>query len=75
MSGLGPTIGGDQPGPGLRIRLDHPKALPSADFTCSCGHTEDATGAREVQQLVARAERHQRDDCTNPAVRAAHPPR
>ncbi|RLL66969.1 hypothetical protein [Streptomyces sp. Z26] len=82
---LGPTVGGDTPGPGLRVRLDHPKALPSADFCCACGQlAEDAVGAREVQQLVIRAERHMRDTCTNPAVRAAaahrdwrrhHPPK
>lgn len=70
--GIAPTIGGDRPGYGLRVRLDHPKALATADFNCACGAmAEDATGEREVQQLVIRAERHMRDHCTDPNVRAA----
>lgn len=70
--GLAPTIGDPTPGCGLRVRHDHPRALPSADFNCACGDfAEDAAGDREVQQLVIRAERHMRDECTNPAVRAA----
>lgn len=70
--GIAPTIGGDRPGYCLRVRLDHPKALATADFTCACGDmAEDATGEREVQQLVIRAERHMRDTCPNPNVRAA----
>lgn len=72
MKGIAPTIGGDRPGCGLRVRLDHPKALAAADFNCPCGDfAEDATGEHEVQQLVIRAARHMRDDCTNTEVRAA----
>ncbi|MFJ7067528.1 hypothetical protein [Streptomyces sp. NPDC101115] len=72
--GIGPTIGGPRPGPGLRIRLDHAKAksLAAADFVCVCGlPAEDAVGYDAVQSLAIRAERHMRDDCPVPEVRAA----
>lgn len=72
MSGVGPTIGGTQPGFGLRIRFDS-KALDmaSADSSCPCGYAEDAVGFAEAQALVVRYGRHRRDDCPIPAVRAA----
>jgi hypothetical protein len=72
--GAGPTIALPHPGYGLRIRLDHAKAktLAAADFACSCGApSEDAFGYEDVESLVIRAERHMRDDCPNPDVRAA----
>ncbi|MFF5451839.1 hypothetical protein ACFY40_11440 [Streptomyces sp. NPDC012950] len=72
--GIGPTIGNPAPGPGLRVRLDHAKAktLAAADFVCSCGRPpEDAVGYDAVEALVIRAERHMRDDCPVPEVRAA----
>jgi hypothetical protein len=71
---LGPTIGGPHPGHGLRVRFPPPKAhsMASADFSCSCGkYAEDAVGYEAVEQLVIKAGRHQRDECTNPEVRAA----
>ena len=73
MSGLAPTIGNPRPGYGLRVRLDSNKAksLASGDFACPCGLAEDATGYGEVQALVVRYGRHQRDECPNPEVRAA----
>ena len=72
--GCGPTIGSPSPGFGLRIRLDHAKAksLAAADFACPCGRpSEDALGYDAVEALVIRAERHMRDDCPLPEVRAA----
>ncbi|MFI8853640.1 hypothetical protein ACIGW3_26090 [Streptomyces sp. NPDC053499] len=71
--GLAPTIGGNRPGSGLRIRFDHKNTdLASADFSCRCGHpAEDAIGGPAVQQLVVRAERHMRDDCPLPDIRRA----
>lgn len=72
MTGIGPTIGNPRPGYGLRVRLDSPKAksLASADFTCPCGHAEDALGYAEVEALARRSQRHKRDDCPIPEVRA-----
>ncbi|MFD5663415.1 hypothetical protein ACFWIK_00700 [Streptomyces anthocyanicus] len=72
-TGIGPTIGNPAPGYGLRIRLDNAKAksLAAADFTCPCGHAEDATGYAETEQLVIRAARHRRDVCPIPEVREA----
>jgi hypothetical protein len=70
--GLGPTIGGSTPGPGLRVRLDRPNGLPTGDFDCACGEfAESAVGAAEVQAMTVRAERHMRDTCSNTEVRAA----
>lgn len=68
----GPTICGPHPGYGIRIRHDHPNALASADADCRCGRfAASATGEIETQNLVIRAERHMRDDCTLPDVRRA----
>ncbi|MGO4630538.1 hypothetical protein AB4225_06275 [Streptomyces sp. 2RAF24] len=70
--GIGPTIGGPRPGCGLRVRMDHNKALPTGDFNCACGEfAEDAVGRDEVAAMAIRAERHMRDECPVPAVRAA----
>ncbi|MFI1677010.1 hypothetical protein [Streptomyces sp. NPDC020607] len=71
MNGLGPTIGNPHPGYGIRVRLDNAKAksLAAADFTCPCGHAEDALGYAETEQLVIRAQRHRRDSCPVPEVR------
>ncbi|MFI1467611.1 hypothetical protein [Streptomyces wuyuanensis] len=73
MNGIGPTIGNPHPGDGLRVRLDSNKAksLASGDFTCPCGHAEDAVGYAEVELLVIRYGRHRRDDCPIPEIRAA----
>lgn len=72
MSGFGPTIGNPAPGPGLRVRFDGSKSLVAADWSCACGApSEDAVGPDPVQQLVLRAERHRRDECTNEDVRRA----
>lgn len=74
MNGLGPTIGNPRPGYGLRVRLDHAKAktLAAADFNCAGGDfAEEAVGYEAVKELVIRAERHMRDECTNEDVRAA----
>ncbi|MDT0381386.1 hypothetical protein RM572_21750 [Streptomyces sp. DSM 42041] len=69
---VAPTICGPRPGCGLRVRLDHPKALASADFSCSCGHGDGpVTGPHEVAALVARVGKHMRDTCPTPAVRRA----
>ncbi|NJP71925.1 hypothetical protein [Streptomyces sp. C1-2] len=72
MSGLGPTVGNPWPGYGLRVRLDHPKAksLAAADYSCPCGRAEDAVGYAEVEALVVRFGRHQRDECPLPEIRA-----
>ncbi|MEV0525998.1 hypothetical protein AB0I66_21415 [Streptomyces sp. NPDC050439] len=72
MNGLGPTIGNPHPGFGIRVRLDNPwgaRALAAADFTCPCGHAEDAVGYAATEHLVIRAQRHRRDDCPIPEVR------
>ncbi|WP_327671883.1 MULTISPECIES: hypothetical protein [unclassified Streptomyces] len=71
MNGLGPTICNPRPGHGIRVRLDNAKAkeLAAADFTCPCGHAEDAVGYFESEQLVVRAQRHRRDSCPIPEVR------
>ena len=73
MNALGPTIGNPRPGYGLRVRLDNGKAksLASGDFTCPCGHAEDAVGYAKVAALVIRYGRHRRDDCPIPEIRAA----
>ncbi|MGW7248848.1 hypothetical protein [Streptomyces decoyicus] len=72
MNGVGPTIGNPRPGYGLRVRLDHAKALASGDFNCRCGElAEDATGHEEVRQMAIRAERHMRDECPLEDVRSA----
>ncbi|WP_327162070.1 hypothetical protein [Streptomyces zaomyceticus] len=72
MNGIGPTIGGPRPGFGLRVRMDHNRALPTADFNCRCGEfAEDAVGREEVASMAVRAERHMRDDCALTDVRAA----
>lgn len=74
MTGIGPTICNPNPGPGLRVRLDHARAksLASADWVCPCGRpAEDAVGYDNVEGLVIRAERHMRDECPNEHVRAA----
>ncbi|MFE6889147.1 hypothetical protein [Streptomyces sp. NPDC057694] len=51
MTGLGPTIGNPHVGYGIRVRLDNAKAksLAAADFTCPCGHAEDAVGYAEAE--------------------------
>jgi hypothetical protein len=71
VSGIGPTIGNPRPGYGIRIRLDSHKAksLASADYSCPCGHAEDATGYAEVELLAIRYGRHRRDECPIPEVR------
>ena len=72
MTGLGPTIceGRLWPGYGLRVRFDSKaKDLATADFSCPCGHAEDAVGYGEVAALVIRYGRHCRDDCPIPEVR------
>ncbi|MFD3517748.1 hypothetical protein [Streptomyces sp. NPDC058657] len=73
MTGVGPTIGHPNPGPGLRVRFDgRHTSMVSADWSCACGApSEDAIGPEAVQQLVLRAERHRRDTCTNEDVRQA----
>lgn len=73
MTGIGPTIGNPQPGYGLRVRFPPGKAktLAAADFTCPCGHAEDAVGYAEVEALAVRYSRHRRDDCPIPEIRAA----
>lgn len=73
MSGrVTPTICDPKPGFGLRVRFDHPRALPVADADCRCGtFAESAVGEVEVQRLVIRFERHARDECPLPEVRAA----
>ena len=73
MNGIGPTIGSPHPGYGLRVRLDSNKAksLASGDFTCPCGHSEDAVGYAETEALVIRYGRHQRDECPLPEIREA----
>jgi hypothetical protein len=74
VSGLAPTIceGRLWPGYGLRVRFDSKaKDLAAADFSCPCGHAEDAVGHTEVETLVIRFGRHQRDECPIPEVRAA----
>lgn len=73
MTGIGPTVGGPQPGYGLRVRLDNAKAksLAAADFTCPCGHAEDAVGYADVEALAVRYGRHRRDECPLPEIRAA----
>lgn len=73
MTGIGPTIGNPHPGYGLRVRLDGAKgkALAAADCNCPCGHADDAVGYVEVEALVIRYGRHQRDDCPIPEVREA----
>ncbi|RPK76387.1 hypothetical protein EES45_23125 [Streptomyces sp. ADI97-07] len=72
MTGFGPTIGNPNPGPGLRVRFDGSKSIVSADWSCACGApSEDAMGPDPVEQLVLRAERHRRDECTNEDVRRA----
>ncbi|MYR60044.1 hypothetical protein GTY54_28705 [Streptomyces sp. SID625] len=72
MTGLGPTIGTPRAGFGLRVRLDNAKAksLAAADFSCPCGHAEDAVGYAETEALVIRFGRHRRDECPLPEVRA-----
>jgi hypothetical protein len=73
VTGFGPTIGNPRPGFGLRVRSDSPNtSLASADWSCACGApSEDAIGFKAVLQLVVRAERHRRDECTNEDVRRA----
>jgi hypothetical protein len=74
VSGLGPTIceGRLWPGYGLRVRFDSKaKDLVTADFSCPCGHAEDAVGHAKVAALVIRYGRHRRDDCPIPEIRAA----
>jgi hypothetical protein len=73
MNGLGPTIGNPHPGYGLRVRFPPGKAhgLAAADFTCPCGHAEDAVGYAEVAALTVRYGRHRRDECPIPEIRAA----
>lgn len=72
MSGLAPTIGGDRPGYGLRIRKDGKRTPGSADFNCRCGHAEGPViGDFEAETLAVRSERHMRDDCPLPDIRAA----
>jgi hypothetical protein len=73
MTGIGPTIGNPHPGYGLRVRLDSNKAktLAAGDYSCPCGRAEDAVGYAEVEALVIRYGRHQRDDCPIPEIRAA----
>jgi hypothetical protein len=73
VNGIAPTIGNPHPGYGLRVRLDsnRAKSLASADYACPCGQAEDATGYAEVNALVVRYGRHQRDECPNPEIRAA----
>ncbi|SFK74775.1 hypothetical protein [Streptomyces pini] len=73
MSGrITPTICDPDHGFGIRVRLDSPKTLPVADADCRCGQfAESAEGEVAVQSLVIRAERHMRDDCPLPEVRAA----
>ncbi|MEU0675437.1 hypothetical protein ABZ330_21600 [Streptomyces sp. NPDC006172] len=72
-TGIGPTVGNPHPGYGLRVRLDNAKAksLAAGDFSCPCGHAEDAVGYAEVEALVIRYGRHRRDECPIPEVRAA----
>ncbi|WP_031046808.1 hypothetical protein [Streptomyces sp. NRRL F-5650] len=72
MNGIGPTLGNPAPGFGIRFRFDS-KALDmaAADFTCRCGHAEDAVGYAEVQALAVRYARHRRDACPIPEIRAA----
>lgn len=72
MTGVGPSIGNPRPGFGLRVRFDS-KALDlvAADYSCRCGHAEDAVGYAEAQALVVRYGRHRRDDCSIPSIRAA----
>lgn len=71
MKGIGPTIGNPHPGYGLRVRLDSNKAksLASGDYSCPCGHAEDAVGYAEVELLAVRYSRHRRDECPIPEVR------
>ncbi|MGW2742339.1 hypothetical protein [Streptomyces sp. NPDC001450] len=73
MNGIGPTIGNPHPGYGLRVRLDSSKAksLAAGDFTCPCGHAEDAVGYAAVEELAIRYSRHRRDECPIPEIRAA----
>ncbi|WP_405911334.1 hypothetical protein OG529_04210 [Streptomyces longwoodensis] len=72
MNGLAPTIGNPHPGYGLRVRFDSKaKDLASGDFTCPCGHAEDAIGHADVEALVIRYGRHRRDECPIPEVREA----
>ncbi|AQW55255.1 hypothetical protein ACIQPP_05395 [Streptomyces violaceusniger] len=69
---LAPTICDPGHGFGIRVRMDHPKALPAADADCRCGQFAGAaTGEVAVQNLVIRAERHMRDECSIPEVRKA----
>lgn len=72
MNGLGPTVGNPRPGFGIRVRLDNvrAKSLAAGDFTCPCGLAEDAVGYAETELLVIRAQRHRRDHCPLPEVRA-----
>lgn len=72
MSGLAPSIGGRRPAFGLRIRKDDKRVPGSADFNCRCGHAEGPViGDFEAETLAVRAERHMRDDCPLPDIRAA----
>lgn len=73
ITGIAPTIGGRNPGYGLRVRLDNHKAksLASGDFMCACGRAEDAVGYPEVEALAIRYGRHRRDECPIPEIRAA----
>lgn len=72
MTGIAPTIGGRRPGFGLRVRKDGNRAFSAADAECRCGQfSESVTGDAEVERLVVRFGRHQRDDCAIPEVREA----
>ncbi|WP_338699145.1 hypothetical protein V2W30_22520 [Streptomyces sp. Q6] len=42
--------------PGLQVRGLDRGMTPVADWLCSCGHHERATGRPDVQQLAARVE-------------------
>jgi hypothetical protein len=71
-TGIAPTIGGRRPGFGLRVRMDGNRALAAADADCRCGQfSEAATGDTEVERLVIRFGRHQRDECPIPEIREA----
>lgn len=52
MSGQPATITGIRPG--LHVRGLDRDETPVADWLCTCGGHERATGRRDVQQLVAR---------------------
>lgn len=71
MTRVAPTICNPRPGFGLRVRKDGNRALAVADADCRCGQfAESASGDVEVEALVIRFGRHQRDDCPIPEVRA-----